>query len=223
LDSSNVGFAPTYVGTNLVKVARQGDFDNMHLAPKMNMPVIPGVTDGVFRSLHHLDNISMAPFCVHDCLHTHVRWGKAPWVAVAGVSLPAYSKGFNNVFQPYCVEGAPQVPHNQSVNWTLLSPAGFTYEAIAHFEVNGGQWQVFFHHGMAYANELWDAGTVRLAANTVEHIATLRGERDFSPLTAGNSFPVFYWRLRFGADVLRNGFGAPLERISANLSACMAL
>ncbi len=50
-------------------VARQGAFDNIHLAPTHTNR--PGPTD----AFTGLDKIYMAPICEHDCLHTHWRWG----------------------------------------------------------------------------------------------------------------------------------------------------
>jgi hypothetical protein len=223
---------PSYERTDLLKTARQGDFDNLHLAPKMSLPTIPNLSDGAIRTTQHLDNIAMAPFCVHDCLHTHVRWGTASTIFLELLSekldlahpLPASAKGFDNNFQPYTVEGAAQVPHNQSVIFTLLPPAGLKYQGIAHFDVNPGQWQVFFHHGSAYANELWDVDPVKKACFAVDAISLSRGERIFFPLTAVTSFALLYWRLRWGGNVdPRNLLGAPMERVVFNLAQCMAL
>jgi hypothetical protein len=203
------------------------------VAPKIERPVIPNVSDGLIRSTQHLDNITMAPFCIHDCLHSHVRWGKGTVIFFQAPSellnianpLPASARGFDNAFQPYSVKGAPQVPHNQSVNIRLLPPAGFSYEGIANFGINGGQWQVFFHHGMAYANEVWDGGAVNKARTMVEAASNSRQERLFWPLNSSNSFALFYWRLRFGGNVdIRNLLGAPMERVvPGSLAKCMAL
>lgn len=76
------------------KVPGQGDFDNIHIAPRMHLrdathvsvetlvfqpPLLPrrvrSWREIRATDLLHLDPIVMAPFCAHDCLHFHVRWG----------------------------------------------------------------------------------------------------------------------------------------------------
>lgn len=73
-----------YQATTIRKAARQGAFDNLHLAPRMKV------------SFRHkganvdLVNIAMAPFCIHDCLHTHFRWGDAlgqPGLGPGGIQI----------------------------------------------------------------------------------------------------------------------------------------
>ena len=188
------------------KVARQGEFDNLHIAPKMVAPAslrIPGIG---------LDAISMAPFCVHDCLHTHVRWGLE--------FTDKAVRGFDDVGRPYTEAGAPLVPVNQEVSLNLIAPAGFGYEARAVMlgtePLGAGAWTVFCHHGLGYANGLWDPKLFDLARSTVELFA--KGER--SAPDGSRSTACFYWRLRFG--------GAPnvppMERIKIlDLNACRNL
>ena len=195
---------------DLRKMPRQGEFDNLHVAPRMTIPPIgpfSRTADPGFRFLMNMDNVIMAPFCVHDCLHTHFRWGVNPLGFLGNLVLtfPDSAKGFDGSFHPNTIDGAPQVPHNQSVNISFLSGNSFSYEGIVHGPVEPGRWHVFFHHGMSYANELWDVSTVDTARTAVELAATAKGEHFFNKnepptpsLNAGDFFSVFYWRLRFG-------------------------
>jgi hypothetical protein len=199
------------------KFARQGEFDNLHIAPKMVAASVGPAANPSVRTQLGLDRIVMAPFCFHDCLHTHWRWGDFGYQWVLGRfahPMPKSTLGFDTNFNPNTTVNAPLVPHNQSIRLTLLPPAGFNYAAFIHGPIGPGQWQVVFHHGMGYANELWDAelmdGLVPPGARfAVEKLASNVGEFDFSPKSAQNSYPIFYWRLRFGI-----GFSpGPEERI----------
>lgn len=138
--------APVYRPTtrSVTKAAGQGEFDNLHLAPKMRVPAtervyLPGVVQDSFSGF---DNITMAPFCVHDCLHVHTRWSTA--------STAVQTLGWQGEDSPNQIPGAPLVPSNQKVVFKLLSPSSFQYCAEAR-GVRPGKWQIFFHHGLAYA------------------------------------------------------------------------
>jgi hypothetical protein len=154
----------------------------------------------------------MAPFCIHDCLHTHFRWGLAD---------PQKSNcGFDTNYNPYSVEGAPLVPHDQKVTLTCIAPSSFIYEARVDARVPPGRTTVFFHHGMGYANEIWEPSKVALAQGVVDVQSLGRGEHRFpGALDSSNSWAVFYWRLRYGGQQ-----NAPLERIQVpDLAGAMAL
>ena len=77
-----------------LKVAGQGEFDNVHLAPRMHLraathvrrstgvlptPWVPALQTPwrLIGPADHLelDEVAMAPVCAHDCLHFHARWG----------------------------------------------------------------------------------------------------------------------------------------------------
>lgn len=194
-----------YAGRNFVKQARQGDFDNLHLAPRMAAsPLlrIPNVG---------LDSIAMAPFCFHDCLHTHARWG--------AVYTDKPVMGFDNNFNPYSVAGAPTVPHNQEVDLNLIAPAGFGYQASAVMIggklLDAGRWNVFFHHGMAYANAIWDDNLFATARSAVEFFA----KNELKGPDGTRSTACFYWRLVFGGTAT-----TAMERVKIlNLSGCANL
>ena len=120
--------------STFVKLPRQGEFDNLHVAPRMKY---------AHRGLL-IDDIVMAPFCEHDCLHTHMRWGKP------GPTIPFSNLGFVGR-QPLTQEGAPTVPANQEVFVSLTSPTSFRYRAVARGPVQPATFSVFFHHGSGYA------------------------------------------------------------------------
>ena len=93
------------------KLAGQGAYDNLHLAPRMKFTskVATGPT---------IPDIVMAPFCINDCFNTHTRWG------TLNGGLPESNQGFSGRV-PYQVSGAPLVPGNQTV-WISLTKTGST-------------------------------------------------------------------------------------------------
>ena len=138
---------------------RQGEYDNLHTAPAMVAPsaILDAMPDDAWRE--SLSKIAMAPFCVHDCFHTHWRWS-APTGTTAGIyfhkTLGPENKGWG-AKGPNTEPDAPMVPHNQQV--VVECEGGkFTYTATA-FDVAPLEWQVFFHHGSGYAVSI-DKGTL---------------------------------------------------------------
>jgi hypothetical protein len=87
---------------------------------------------------------------VHDCFHTHWRWGKQTTEAgnrtITPPNLGWGPEGPNS--QP----DAPQVPPNQSVEIEVRG-ANMVYHAKCH-GVNPGEWQVSYHHGAGYVSDL---------------------------------------------------------------------
>jgi hypothetical protein len=161
---------------DVIKLAGQGEFDNLHLAPKMvDLEANPGLTG--------LDKVTMAPFCVHDCLHMHVRWGDD--------ATDFYNRGWVGQ-TPYAKAGAPLVPGNQEVNLEVLSPVSFRYTATAE-NPSLGQWQIFMHHGAAYALS-FNADAVS-ARKIVQVDSKLHWQG-----VAGGPWTTFYWLLRYGQD-----------------------
>jgi len=197
----------THHPVDLVKLPGQGAFDNIHLAPRMRMAPKAFVGQGL-----HVEEISMAPFCIHDCLHTHFRWGLA--------QPQKWTCGFDANYNPYSVAGAPLVPHDQKVTITFASPSSYVYDARVSASIPAGRTTVFFHHGMAYANEIWEPGLTLAAQATIDVMALGRGEHRFpGTLTSTDSWAVFYWRLRYGGRQ-----NVPIERIQVpDLAAAMAL
>lgn len=121
-----------YLPTSVLKVERQGMFDNIHLAPVMNYKGAEAY---------------MAPICQHDCLHIHWRWG----ATYADVPLRGWSGG-----KPYQKIGAPMIPENQTLQISTDGPA-FTYAPSAE-NIPAMEWQIFMHHGTGYVSSLTNLG-----------------------------------------------------------------
>jgi hypothetical protein len=198
--------------SDFTKNAAQGEFDNLHIAPPMKFTAKDGTV---------FDTVKMAPFCVHDCMHTHFRWGNflkfdltqaianIPMVP-AGIrkmlgALPKSNHGFVGR-QPYApVEGTPLVPGNQTVKVGLTSASSFRYLGLAAGPIKAATWPVFNHHGSAYALNIPDAAAA-IAQTAVQQYASVMSEPfslpgavasgllDVDPLGA---WPQFYHRLRF--------------------------
>jgi hypothetical protein len=223
--------------TKIKKLPYQGEFDNVHMAPKMVLHNVQKVThvSETTRKEHdttavetdvdmgtlHLDDISMAPFCAHDCLHTHWRWGKD--------DTDAAQCGFDGMI-PYAKPGKPLVPDNQTVQVWLSAPNQFTYTATVwafpNQPVANGQWQVIFHHGSAYA---LDIVAFNLAYSAKIGVEALAGEPRFTAadgtvITAPQSWSLFYWRLRWETVIGADGKVALRERVQpVNPGAAWAL
>ena len=198
---------------DFTKMDKQGEFDSIHVAPGM-------IYDSLFESKK--TGIKMAPFCVHDCFHTHFRWGN--FLKTAMPALPRSNKGFIGRI-PYGGknpegsngDGCPLVPDDQTVKLGMTGPNTFRYfakttpgEGWGH--VYPGMWTVFNHHGSAYAlgvasQAKWQGAGAGVAAQisgkqepyaTVVPIPTFPFVvpviTSFDPVT---SAPAFYWRLRY--------------------------
>lgn len=129
-DQSSRRYAPGSVP--VVKVERQGTFDNAHMAPAM-----PYQGAAAF----------MAPICQHDCLHIHWRWSEM----YHDLPLRGWSGG-----RPYQTPGAPMIPENQTLKVSARGPA-LTYSPIAA-AVPERSWQIFMHHGTGFVSRLTPVG-----------------------------------------------------------------
>lgn len=215
--------------SSIRKLDRQGEFDNLHLAPHMRQAFKIAKSSANGPALKYHDDIIMAPFCVHDCLHTHFRWGDIALPPL--VSLPKSNKGWHGG-QPYSQVGAPLVPENQSVYISLPEKHVVRYRAVAH-KAPAGTWSVFNHHGSYYATGEWPLGTgesnpILLFAKALVWFYT--GKRE--PWTdeawgempsAVASWPALYWRLRFGGyqNPDRPQRNHVFERLTFNLAKCL--
>jgi hypothetical protein len=183
---------------DIAKLAGQGEFDNLHIAPKMIAPkevLANNPGDATLTA------IAMAPFCVHDCMHTHVRWGNGSF------AQPKHIQGWDG-FKPYSKIGAPLVPPNQKITLTLVSPVEFVYKAevtpTAQLPIKPGQWQIVNHHGSAYAVNIGIKGkTAKLGVGVLLRNA---GEIDFAD--EHGTWAMFYWHLRFA-----RGLSHVMERV----------
>lgn len=212
-DCSDYLFTVNQSNTSRVtKAPRQGWFDNIHVAPKMQVHdkiarfAIPGlaslaglpgleVTESfVSNADWRMDAVVMAPFCPHDCFHMHWRWSD-------NANNESHTYGWGPT-APHQEVGRVMIPENQDAFLVITSDSQFSYLAQAH-DVNVSAWQVFCHHGAGYAVS---AGSkmdlARLSTRTMS-----RG--DFENVLG---FPVlgnwalFFWRNRF--EFVDNGSGA---------------
>ncbi len=159
--------AEYYSDRGVRKMWGQGEYDNIHLAPKMIS------LDGVKRYPGWgFDRIVMAPFCVHDCLHVHWRWG-------AGLPmLQPWNDGWTNT-TAYAKRGAPMVPPHQQVWITPIADSGETSPHGLRYRVRGnevrvGEWDVVFSHGAAYSYELTFAGGFASGGSAFSQTMVLR-------------------------------------------------
>lgn len=191
----------TYRPATIVRVKGQGAYDNVHVAPTMKSA--GAAKNPTFK----LDRIYMAPFCEHDCMHTHWRW--AEYNTVKSV-LGWASKGPDARIpgQPFTMPGAPMVPPNQVVDIEMTSASSYRYRAKAvgidgvapNPPIPSGTFSLFFHHGIAYALTV-DVVKLNALDVLIDLLAVRNGEPDL-PLgeTALRFTPIRYWRLRFGGD-----------------------
>lgn len=211
---------------DILKLEGQGEFDNLHVAPQMRQAFEIAKTAETGPALQYLDDIAMAPFCVHDCLHTHLRWGdlKLP----PGLTMPKSNRGWHGG-QPYSRLGAPLVPSNQSVYVSMPAKHAFRYRAVAH-NAFAGTWTVFNHHGSYYATGEWPgAANVALEGAKVLIDHAVDSDEPWTDDSWGalpspaDSWSALYWRLRWG------GYQNPdnpqrnhaFERLTFNLARCM--
>ena len=198
------------------KAPRQGAFDSIHMAPKMKLVrvskvafISPGNSEGVFpvdRYAMGLDDIAMAPFCAHDCFHTHWRWGVT---ATAKWTLGWDSTG------PYKVAGAPMVPLNQNVDIWLRSKNSLTYHVTVGPKqgdpyIMPGDCQVIMYHGSAYAAAITAAKLMYIGKTAVSTLAPPPWFLDDSgsAVQATDSWAVLYWGERLKGDFVPAQDGA---------------
>lgn len=199
----------------VTKVERQGEFDNIHVAPKMivrdkiDQVEGPGGVTRAFTTLADwkMDAVTMAPFCAHDCFHMHWRWtdNGASIQAVCGWGTRS----------PYAVIGAPMVPQNQKVGLLLLSEGSFSYLARAD-EPRRNEWQPFCHHGAGYALSVGDpAKMAKLVMPMADEIIfqKLSANPRLSPASVTGDWALFYWRLRYTFKVVERQTATGTEKV----------
>jgi len=120
---------------SVIKWPGQGEFDNLHIAPKMIVQIDqlfegsqptgvpaqfspPPTAQPLKEDVRGwgFDDIAMSPFCIHDCMHMHVRWGS--WIPESFPfgSLEYAGWGWEDgEMSPNVTPGAPHVPPNQTV------------------------------------------------------------------------------------------------------------
>jgi hypothetical protein len=162
------------IKADLVKLAGQGTFDNLHISPRMKAHKVigtPPMADPNWQSsVDTLDQIRMAPFCEHDCMHTHWRWGAAFKDHVAAPNqlplrgfTPSADPRFSGTGRPYQDVGSAMVPLNQHVDLAFGGNQQFDYKAQI-FNAAPGVWQPVYHHGSAYVLGFSASGVTAHAA-----------------------------------------------------------
>jgi hypothetical protein len=197
---------------DVLKVPYQGQFDNIHLAPRMKIEFrdFNELTGGDGNTVN-LDDIAMVFACVHDCVHMHVRW--------AAFAKNKGALGFVGQ-HPNAVAGRPAVPENQSVFASFPNRHTLDYRAIAE-AVEPGHWQVFCHHGAAYVIDVWptlEAANVVWQMRFAVFEADRVGANEIFP-TMPETWAAFYWRCRWTENRLQPGRAT--ERLRFHLQKAM--
>jgi hypothetical protein len=191
---SQSNFLPR-IKKRLIKLPGQGTFDNLHLAPRMKAHTVIGTPEmnnpKWQSSLDTFDTLRMAPFCEHDCMHTHWRWGLAFKGApnekpIRGFAASA-SAAFAGTGAPYQTVGNAMVPLNQDVDIGFGSNSQLSYTASLT-DIAPGVWQPVYHHGSAYVLGFSASGALLHPAIKV---------------AIGNSSEdsELYWNMRYQATV----------------------
>ncbi len=221
----------TYAAHTMKRVARQGAFDNLHVAPTMKSDAQPTFsppqpTPADVTRLYGLDRVFMAPFCEHDCLHTHWRWGTTiSHLPQFGWSEPEFFPGSIVPGKPHKVAGAPMVPVNQEVRIGITGPSSFIYRVTAKglpvagkSVIPSGTYTFINHHGSGYSIKV-DAVLLGFAKGATQFVVATQGEPvlDFADALSGNSAHL-YWHMRFGgvagrADMFNVQFDTIQERV----------
>jgi hypothetical protein len=116
----------TMTSTEVLKLPRQGAFDNIHIAPQMEVGLSIPLLGGIPTT-----PVSMAPLCAHDCFHIHWRWSQH--------FTSEQNLGWG-LAGPYTPPGAPMTHPNQTVTIGIAAGTpGFRYHAsaAAHPPTNG--------------------------------------------------------------------------------------
>ena len=194
----------------ITRVARQGAFDNIHMAPTMKVPAIAEIlssdgkhklrVDDDVRARWSLDRVGMAPFCVHDCFHMHWRWAN-------NMNTEPGAFGWQGGI-PHAAPGRTMVPENQDVDLQITQKNQFIYKSRAHTPT-ADSWQVFCHHGAGYLLSILFNG--KAAPRLLSNIMIREATRDWSgvrfwtilgtELTPEESWAVFYWHMQFYVDL----------------------
>jgi hypothetical protein len=209
---------------DVIKWPRQAQFDSIHVAPRMRAHLLmgrPGLDSAEY--VDSLSNIRMAPFCEHDCFHTHWRWG-ANWndyrqtpllknrKPISGFGPSSGDAKFAGVGAPYTIIGAPLVPLNQEISIAFESEHVFEYTAKMKKDVVPGIWQAVYHHGSAYAVSIVAKGQVNFLVN---------GLTGASVDSVPPQFSEFYWTLRYQDTI--DGALSRIEIDDADLMRLMGL
>ncbi len=214
---------PMFDLTDIEKRPRQGEFDNIHVSPRLRLRATElqamGLTGRYWapitsRSAMRLDDIVMAPFCAHDCFHQHWRWSPNSNM-VAGINL--WSKGWAVGGNPHSEEGVPLTPPNHDVQlvvhapnvWTYLEHALPTHDPAedATGTIAARRTEIFCYAGAAFAQGIvtWRHVTAtvidaNMAVVRIDSTARLFRDAAGTELRPFSNSPALYWTMRFYAE-----------------------
>lgn len=174
--------------TDVLKEPRQGQFDNVHIAPRMRLRFTGH--DGPVE----IDQIVMLNQCLHNCTHLHVRWSSFLDGKIVA--------GFSKTGHPNAEPGAPMVPPNQTVFASFPKQHALTYRAVAE-TVDSGAVQVFCHHGLAYAVDRWPTALALAGETALLAMINRSLPMQFDEPWQGrmpDCWSAFYWRVRYTGD-----------------------
>lgn len=204
--------------TSIEKRPRQGEFDNIHIAPRLRLDaasvtywavlaIPPGRRyDSISSSAMRLDQLAMAPFCSHDCLHSHWRWSPGG---------PRWTKGWGSGVAPYAEEAVPMIPTNHDLdaicnnpNTVIFVEKAFPSSSVGEDDtgtMRADYFQIFFYPGAAYAQGIvtWRESVGASMLTWFANGRTGFSSWDFadsSNTIMGIDVPaVLYWNLRYYA------------------------
>ena len=159
---------------------------------KRGMIMTTEVIDLSDRARFKLDDLSMAPFCAHDCFHMHWRWTDA--------GPGPHQLGFVG-YEPEARPGVPMVPEAQDVFLWFRAKGWFTYHA-EHVDELGAEpktWVPICHHGAAYLTQS-DTAAIALAKVDVQRrsrVAFLKSSNPKDTIANEQSWSAFYWNIRY--------------------------
>ncbi len=189
----------------------QGEFDNVHIAPRLKLQHVSevivadswkvrfSVSD---RKKWHLDEIAMAPFCAHDCLHLHWRWART--------ATSKWTLGWGG--GPYETPGAPMVPRGQDVWVWFRSDHQLTYHVVAPPSSSASLWTVLMHHGFGHAVAIEAWLMTALAMQSVASLSGYHFDDGMQSVLPTESTAVYYWMARYDVKV-EDGEARPVERL----------
>jgi hypothetical protein len=196
---------------DIVKMARQGQFDNVHIAPRMKLTM--DLEDGRGPILVD-DDIVMLNMCLHDCCHMHVRWS----TFLTDPIIAGWKDG-----KPNAEPGAPAVPENQTVFASFPNEHSLRYRAVAE-SVGAGDLTVVCHHGLAYAVDLWPGPAAAVKAASLHEgigAAAALFKEPFWYGTANDEWSLFYFRIRYCGAPVGPSEWQILPRSGFDLENCM--
>jgi hypothetical protein len=221
--------------SDIEKMPRQGEFDNIHLAPRLRLDacelevLTPGLIGGpshrrvpINAARMKLDPVVMAPFCSHDCFHMHWRWSSqdtSAWVLGWGSAGPNTEPGVPMVAPNQDVEVVFHSPHTITYHTEAKQRAIHTSRSTSIANIAPLDWTISMHHGAAYASGIVDwrdrTGEWLLAqlGNIRSGVSSLWEQYLFVDasgryINLRDKPALLYWLLRYHPEETSTGFEA---------------